>query len=341
MPTKNTLSRTRATQTASGRRASPHNGDYGSYGVVLAFPARLPNPGTRAQSLVADFLTCHRGNTAAAYRRDLADYLAYCHRHALDPLRARRVDLARYLQDCEDRPLAPATIARRLTAVKGFYLYCHDEDLIPAPPAARLTYRRQRSQTRIHALTAAELSTLLTAADQHCPRTSALTWLLATTGLRISEACSARLENLRHTSDGTWLDVTCKGGVRRSVPVLAPALQRIQLWTREAPSGPVFATRTGTPLDRHAAARTLRAVAAAVGIAPFSPHVLRHTFVTLARANGCALEDVQDAAGHADPATTRRYDRTVAGTARHPGLPLLATLTDHGRNGTSDLADHD
>ena len=54
----------------------------------------------------------------------------------------------------------------------------------------------------------------------------------------------------------------------------------------------------------------------------------RHTFVTLARANGCPLEDVQDAVGHADPATTRRYDRTVASMATHPAGPLLTALAD-------------
>lgn len=96
--------------------------------------------------------------------------------------------------------------------------------------------------------------------------------------------------------------------------------------TVERATGPLFATRTGNPLDRHAAARTLRTLAANLDLSPISPHVLRHTFVTLARANGCALEDVQDAVGHADPATTRRYDRTIASMATHPAGPLLIAL---------------
>ncbi|MGO4343174.1 tyrosine-type recombinase/integrase [Pedococcus sp. 2YAF34] len=277
-------------------------------------------------------MTCHRGNTREAYRRDLADFLRHCARLGIDPLQARRVHLARYLEDCERQALAPATIARRLTALKGFYRYCHDEGHLSSDPSARVVYRRQRSQTRLRALSTDELAAFLQAADQHSPRAAALAWLLATTGLRISEACTARLEDLRPSADGIWLDVICKGGVRRTVPVLTPVLTRIRTLHGQTATGPVFATRTGAALDRHAAARTLRRVAGSVGVHPFSPHVLRHTFVTLARAHGCALEDVQEAAGHADPATTRRYDRTVVGTATHPGLPLIAALLRQARD---------
>lgn len=146
-----------------------------------------------------------------AYRRDLTDYLRWCHHDGLAPLAARRVDIGRYLGDLDDRGLAPATIARRLTALKGFYLYCWDEDLIPRLPSARVTYRRQRVQSRIRALTAAELRQLLHAADRHSPRLAALTWLLATTGLRVSEACHARVEDRHDHDDGPWLEVICKG----------------------------------------------------------------------------------------------------------------------------------
>lgn len=54
---------------------------------------------------------------------------------------------------------------------------------------------------------------------------------------------------------------------------------------------------------------------------------MRHTFVTLARQTGCPLEDVQDAVGHADPGTTRRYDRTLLQHPDHPGVRILTTLS--------------
>ena len=314
----------------------PHNGHYG---VIRALPAADERDTSRAEVLAAEFLTSHTGHTADAYRRDLADYFSHCSKAHLDPLDARRVHVARYLQGLAEASLSPATVARRLVALRGYYNYCLDEQALADSPAARIKTRRQTSQTAIRALTTADLAALLDAADAHSPRLSALTWLLATTGLRISEACNARRQDLHHDGDQTWLDVTCKGNVRRSVPIVAPALGRIATMLTDSlttdmaitsvvgrGNGPLFATRTGTALDRHSASRTLRVIAADLNLVPFSPHVLRHTFVTLARANGCSLEDVQDAVGHADPATTRRYDRTIASMASHPAGALLSAL---------------
>ena len=106
---------------------------------------------------------------------------------------------------------------------------------------------------------------------------------------------------------------------------------RTPVYTPPCPgqSGAIFTTRTGRTLDRHHAAHDLNQIAASVGIAAFSPHVLRHTFVTLARQAGCTLEVVQDAAGHSDPATTRAYDRNLLQHRDHPGSLILAALPAH------------
>lgn len=60
-----------------------------------------------------------------------------------------------------------------------------------------------------------------------------------------------------------------------------------------------------------------------------SPHSLRHTFVTEARAAHVPLEDIQEAMGHADPRTTRRYDRSETNLNRHPTYPVATTLRHH------------
>jgi integrase/recombinase XerD len=300
-----------------------HNVDYG---VIRALPQASEVDTSAAEVLAAEFLTSYTGHTADAYRRDLTDYFNHAASIHLDPLDARRVHLARYLQQLAQSGLSPATVARRLVTLRGYYNYAVDESALTTSSAARIKTRRQHSQTAIRALDTNDLRALLWAADAHSPRMSALTWLLATTGLRISEACNARIDDLHQLGEQTWLNVTCKGNVRRSVPLVAPARDRVTTLILGRDTGPLFATRTGTALDRHGAARTLRSLAADLDLGPFSPHVLRHTFVTLARANGCALEDVQDAVGHADPATTRRYDRTIQTMANHPAGPLLTAL---------------
>ncbi len=73
-------------------------------------------------------------------------------------------------------------------------------------------------------------------------------------------------------------------------------------------------------MDRHAATRRLRRLAAAsvVRLPRMHPHMLRHTFVTTMLDAGVDLRDVQIAARHADLRTTMRYDRARNNLDRHP-----------------------
>lgn len=86
--------------------------------------------------------------------------------------------------------------------------------------------------------------------------------------------------------------------------------------------GPLFVRADGRRLDRsvvRVVRRRIIRLAEAAELPPgFTTHAMRHTFVTLSREVGVPLEDVQDAAGHADPRTTRRYDRARHSLERHP-----------------------
>ncbi len=64
-----------------------------------------------------------------------------------------------------------------------------------------------------------------------------------------------------------------------------------------------------------------------------SPHSLRHSFATELLASGTPLQDVQDAMGHADPRTTRRYDRSRHNLDRHPTYQLAARLRRRASSG--------
>lgn len=308
------------------RPAAAHNGDYGAIRQRPDDENAQPRYGPVA-AVAAEFLGGHHGNTRSAYAADLRDFCGYCAGHRLDPLEATRADLRGYLAHLQEQGRARSTLARRAVALRGFYSTAVDDFDLPANPAARLQVRRPRDTARVNALTLPELRRLLSAADRSTARSQGLAWLLASTGLRISEACTARIEDITATGEERWLTVTCKGGVRRSVPLHPTCWQRLMPLAAEG-AGPLFATAGGNPLDRHSAARNLRRLATAAAIpGPFSPHVLRHTFVTLARQAGCTLEDLQDAAGHADPATTRAYDRTAQTHATHPATRLLSALS--------------
>jgi integrase/recombinase XerD len=92
---------------------------------------------------------------------------------------------------------------------------------------------------------------------------------------------------------------------------------------------PLLATSTSGRLDQAALWHLVRRLARAAGIehwAALSPRSLRHTAITLALDAGASLRDVQDFAGHRDPRTTRRYDRSRHSLDRNAAYTLAAYL---------------
>ena len=86
-------------------------------------------------------------------------------------------------------------------------------------------------------------------------------------------------------------------------------------------------------MDRHAASRIVHRAAKNAGLAnkTISPHTLRHAFITAALDAGVALRDVQQAASHADPRTTMRYDRARVSLDRHATYIVAAYLAGAAR----------
>jgi site-specific recombinase XerD len=155
----------------------------------------------------------------------------------------------------------------------------------------------------------------------------ALIVLLGMLGLRVGEACRARIEELSMQFGHRVLLVHGKGGKDALMP-LPPAVARsIDLAIEGRSSGPILLTRVGTPMNRHAAARTIDRTARNARIGQHvHPHVLRHAFVTTLLDAGVPLRDVHIAARHADPRTTTRYDRARANLDRHAVYLLAAFM---------------
>ena len=114
------------------------------------------------------------------------------------------------------------------------------------------------------------------------------------------------------------LVITRKGGKVVAIPLAPRTARAIDLAVGERTNGPLFLTADGRRLDRHGAARIVRRITRRAGIAKnVSPHTLRHAFITAALDAGVPLRDVQEAASHADPRTTMRYDRARTSLDRH------------------------
>ena len=116
--------------------------------------------------------------------------------------------------------------------------------------------------------------------------------------------------------------ITRKGGEVVTIP-LAPRIARaFDLGIGEYTEGPIFLTADGRRLERHGAGRIGRCIARRATISkPIGPHTLRHVFITAALDAGVRLRDVQEAASHADPRMTMRYDRAACGWAGDAGFP--------------------
>ena len=117
-----------------------------------------------------------------------------------------------------------------------------------------------------------------------------------------------------------------------TIPLAPRTARAIGLATGERTEEPVFLAADGRRPDRHGAGRIVRKVARRAGISKnVGPHTLRHAFITAALDAGVPLRDVQEAASHADPRATMRYDRARGSLDRHATYIVAAYLAGASR----------
>ncbi len=289
-----------------------------------------PSPSAAILDAFLEMMSAERGasrQTLDAYARDMADAEAALAAQGGDLRTAQRHDVERYLARLT-ADFAPATAARRLSALKQFYRFAQKEGWRADDPAARLAGpKRRRPLPKL--LSQAEMTQLFEAAGgDDSPRGLRLRCLLEVlyaAGLRVSELVSLPA-TAAAPRDRTLL-IRGKGGRERLAPLTPAALDALCAYgaVREhfAPaSRPTASTararsarflfparsRSGH-LTREAFARELKALAGRAGLDParISPHVLRHAFATHLLDNGADLRVVQTLLGHADISTTQIY----------------------------------
>jgi integrase/recombinase XerD len=231
----------------------------------------------------------------------------------------------------------PATIARKMAAVSSFYGYLVRRRAMAANPAALATrVDIDRSRTVTFCPDPGQLGPLLVAAQDRDPRTSALVHLLLLTGVRISEALGADLEDLRTENDMTLVRVVRKGGKVQDVPVPDPAVQALRTYVGSRTSGPVFLSESGTRLSPRRAAALVRSVGVRSGVSDrLSPHSLRHGYATGAEDAKVPVTQIQHDLGHRSLTTTQGYLHAAGAHKRFGGHRLAAKLAKRRQGGTS------
>jgi integrase/recombinase XerD len=284
------------------------------------------------EHLVLDFLAYlefERGlsrNTLEAYRSDLQQLGEHLRRTGLDALAIRHGDLAEFVAGLaaggEDRrPVAPATIQRKVACLRSFYRHLRRQDLIVDDPTAHLRAPRQ-SRKLPQVLTRDEVGRLLEAPRGTEPaalRDRALLELMYACGLRASEAIGIEVGDV--DLDTGVLRARGKGSKERLVPVGSAASRALVAYlNRGRPrlvgdrlEARLFVNHRGTGLTRQGLYKIVQRHARAVGLGgKMSPHTLRHTFATHLLAGGCDLRALQEMLGHADIATTQVYTHLSA-----------------------------
>ncbi|MFD0904504.1 tyrosine-type recombinase/integrase [Actinomadura sediminis] len=231
------------------------------------------------------------------------------------------------------RPLAPATVARRLSHLSSLYRYAARRHVIAHNPTEHLERPEVSRDGATPALTRAEASALLDGARAiaaRYPADAAAVALLAGIGLRAAELENLTADRIGTESGHTVVRFRVKGGKTVRVP-LAPEVRVLLEPLLEARGGgPLLLREDGRTFDRWRQTTALRRAARAAGIdvARLTPHVLRATAATLLLDAGAPVEQVQQLLGHASPVTTQRYDRGTARLAGHAAYRLTALLND-------------
>ncbi len=271
-----------------------------------------------------EMLAAERGaapNTLAAYRSDLEDFERSLSSVGGTVGTATSEQVGDYLLGLARSGAAARTQARRLSALKQFFLFLLSEQIRADNPVADVSAPKL-PQTLPKYLSLDEVDALLAAAGE-LPgilglKASAGIEILYASGLRVSELLALPAGAL--ATDATFLLVKGKGGRERVVP-LSDISKQAALNLRAAmshikpPPKFLFSGRdTRLPMTRQGFALLLKQVALRANIEPsrLSPHVLRHSFASHLLARGADLRTLQTLLGHSDIATTQIYTHVLS-----------------------------
>ena len=261
-------------------------------------------------------------HTLDAYRRDLAALSQWAEEQGVAIPEVQAEQLRAFIAAEHRRGLSPKSLQRRLSACRSFYGWMLKQGRIKASPAAAI--RAPKAPRKLPQVLDADEVKVLVEVPTDVPlglRDRALLELFYSSGLRLSELCALRWDDL--DLDEGLVTVFGKGSKQRSVPLGSFARAALAEWRASTGAGrgaPVFPGRNG-PITPRAVQYRLRQLAQRQGLFKrVHPHLLRHSFASHILESSGDLRGVQELLGHADIATTQIYT--------HLDFQLLAKVYD-------------
>jgi site-specific recombinase XerD len=263
--------------------------------------------------------------TRRAYAVDLDGFVEWAGPQGLGPTDVRHRDVRRYAAGLSSAGAAPATVARKLAALRGLYGFLVRTERAGQNPA-ELVSSPKRSEKLPKVLSAEQMRSLLERVPAHTPlelRDRAMLELAYSCGLRCEEIVNLDMGALDFETE--QLRVLGKGSKERLLPVGEPAQRALRRYLERGrralatdPREPaLFLSKSGRRLSNSDVTRRLglwaREAALAAGV---SPHSLRHSFATHLLEGGADLRTIQELLGHASISTTQVYTRVDAARLR-------------------------
>jgi site-specific recombinase XerD len=212
----------------------------------------------------------------------------------------------------------PHTVKLHVAVVKSLFSFAYKVGYLRVNPAVILETPHVPDQKHAKVLREEEIFALLAVAKKQ--RDKVLVRLLYSAGLRVSELCSLRWQDVVLTTGGkAVLIIYGKGGHQREAEISAATHRALKdLCTDARPADYIFRTRTGHHLDRSEVHRLLKRLAQEAGLnKSLSAHWLRHSHASHALDNGANPKAVQEQLGHSSLTVTTGYLHTDTGTASY------------------------
>jgi len=264
--------------------------------------------------------------TRSAYGADLRQFAVWASWQHVEPATVNHRLLRRYAAALSERRSAPATVARKLAALRAFFETLREHGEIAANPADLLAAPKHgRELPRV--LAPDEISRLLDRIPASTPlelRDRALFEIAYSSGLRAEELVNLDLASVDF--DAEELRVEGKGSKTRFVPAGEPALRALARYlararaalAQERDESALFLSKSGRRLSTSDIRRRLRVWARHASVqGGVHPHALRHSFATHLLEGGADLRSIQELLGHASVSTTQIYTRVESARLRH------------------------
>ncbi len=246
-------------------------------------------------------------NTIESYSRDLQ----HLDENIKEVETCPKQEIENYLQKLSKQGFAARSIARKLSALKQFFLYLYVEKIRTDNPTTNIEAPKL-GHPLPKFLTMEEVTKLLDEAAKDI-RLHAMLEILYASGLRVSELVTLKKNSVRQEGGDHFLFIKGKGSKERIVPLGSKAVSALATYLEnEKPQNWLFPSGRGeqnSHLTRQRFGQMLKELAVSCGIdrKKISPHVLRHSFASHLLENGADLRLVQELLGHEQIATTQIY----------------------------------